>query len=136
MKMSIVELDQEIGEIEARIAVQRVALEQAVNGCTNSVRDAVTSPGTLIALLGVGYGLGKLMFGGGKAAPTTVPKAAGMIGLLTGLAGTAFSIMQPRFGVGTIARWAAKRALTPRKPKSVAAPRVSPGRTPPPHRIY
>jgi hypothetical protein len=127
--MSIDELDQEIREIEARIARERIALEQAVNSCTNSVRDAATSPGTLMALLGLGYGIGKLMFGGGKAsAAGPVPKAAGMVGLLTGVVGTALSIMQPRLGVGSIARWAAKRAFAPRKP--AGPPNSSPERVP------
>ena len=128
MRMSIDELDQEIREIEARIARERIALEQAVNGCTNSVRDAVTSPRTLLALLGLGYGIGKLMFSGGKATATGPAPKAGVLGLLTGVAGTALSIMQPRFGVGSIARWAATRAFAPRKP--AAAPRSSPGRAP------
>ena len=126
MKMSIDELDQEISEIEARIVRQRIALEQAVNGCTNSVRDALTSPKTLMALLGLGYGIGKLVFGGGKASAAGIAPKAGMVGLLTGVAGTALTMMQPRFSVGSVARWAATRAFASRKP--AAAPSTPPGR--------
>ena len=127
MKMSIDELDEEIRRIEARIARERMALEEAVNGCTNSVREAVTSPKTLIALLGLGFGIGKVMFGGGgkRAAPGAVPKA-GMLGLLTGVAGTAFSLMQPKFGVGSIAHWAATKAFS----RKTQPARIGTSRTP------
>lgn len=129
MKMTLHALDDEIREVEARIALERVALDDAVSGCTNSLRNTVTSPKTLLALAGVGYAMGKLMFGRKAAAPAATPQKAGMLGLLTGVAGTAISLMRPGFGVGTLARWAAARAFSTRKsapvrPAPTARPRV------------
>jgi hypothetical protein len=120
--MSLHELDAEIREIEARIAAERLALDDAINGCTNSLRDTVASPKTLLALTGVGFAVGKVMFGrGGKAQPEPAPaKKAGVLGLLTGVAGTAFGLMQPKFGVGSIATWAAKRYFASRNKKAAA----------------
>ncbi|MGZ5177548.1 MAG: hypothetical protein ACXWIS_25155, partial [Burkholderiales bacterium] len=109
MKLSLHELDQEIDEIEARIAAERLALEDAVTGCTNSLRDTVASPKTLLALAGIGFAMGKLMFGRKQPEPHPAAKKAGILGMLTGVAGTALGLMQPKFGVGSIARWAASR---------------------------
>jgi hypothetical protein len=122
MKMSLHELDAEIGEIESRIAVERLALDDAINGCTNSLRNTVSSPKTLLALAGIGFAMGKLMFGRKPAAPAAhaAPKA-GVLGLLTGVAGTALSLMRPGFG-GSIARWAASKAFAPKQPKPQAVP--------------
>src|SRR5207237_7503918 len=106
-------LDDDIRRIEERIARERADLNEAVNGCTNSVRELVTSPKTLLALAGLGFGIGKVMFSG-KSAPSgasTVSKP-GMVGVLTGLAGTALSLAQPKFGIGGIARWAIAKALS------------------------
>lgn len=122
MKMSMHDLDAEIVEVESRIAAERLALEDAINGCTSSLRDTVASPKTLLALTGVGFAVGKLMFGR-KSAPQPAPpaKKAGVLGVLTGIAGTAFGLMQPKFGVGTIAKWAAGRYFGKSKtPVSVA----------------
>jgi hypothetical protein len=127
---SLHELDAEIGEIESRIAVERLALDDAINGCTNSLRNTVSSPKTLLALAGIGFAMGKLMFGR-KAEPvatSAVPKA-GMLGVLTGVAGTALSLMRPGFGVGTIARWAASKAFAPKQPKRAAPVRAARSRT-------
>ena len=130
MKMSLHELDAEIGEIESRIAVERLALDDAINGCTNSLRNTVSSPKTLIALAGIGFAMGKLMFGRKPepVAATAAPKA-GVLGLLTGIAGTALSLMRPGFGVGSIARWAASRAFASKQPKRGAPARAAPSRT-------
>jgi len=117
MKLSLHELDQEIDEIEARIAAERLALEDAVTGCTNSLRDTVASPKTLLALAGVGFAMGKFMFGRNQPEPQPAAKKAGILGMLTGVAGTALGLMQPKFGVGSIARWAASRAFSGRKTK-------------------
>ena len=126
MKMSLYDLDAEIVEIESRIAAERLALQDAVNACTNSLRDTVASPKTLLALTGVGFAVGKFMFGR-KQQPAPEPalsKKVGLVGVLTGLAGTAFGLMQPKFGVGTIARWAAGRYFGKSKtPVTVAAVR-------------
>jgi hypothetical protein len=138
MKMSLHELDAEIREIEARIAAERLALDDAINGCTNSLRDTVASPKTLLALTGVGFGIGKLMFGRNKPQPerpAAPAKKAGVLGLLTGVAGTAFGLMQPKFGVGSVATWAAKRYFASRKKKAAAGASVKPvvARTAPLH---
>jgi hypothetical protein len=111
MKLSLREHDEELKEIEQRLALERLALDDAVTGCTNSLRETVSSPKTLIALAGIGFMVGKLMFGK-KAAPQQViiPKKTGVLGILTGLAGTAVSLMQPGLS-GTIARWAAQKAF-------------------------
>ena len=131
MKMSLHDLDAEIGEIEARIAAERIALDHAINGCTNSLKNTVSSPKTLLALTGIGYAMGKLMFGrsGGKPEPETAKKA-GVLGMLTGVAGTAIGLMQPKFGVGTIAKWAASRYFGSKKdsPKPAAPVRAAPAR--------
>ena len=130
MKMSLHELDAEIGEIEARIAAERIALDDAISGCTNSLRDTVASPKTLLALTGVGYAVGKMMFGRKQAPEPATAKKAGVLGVLTGVAGTAFGLMQPKFGVGTIAKWAASRYFGSKteKPKPVAPLGKAPAR--------
>jgi hypothetical protein len=131
MKMSMQELDTEIGQIEARIAAERIALDEAINGCTNSLRNTVASPKTLLALTGIGYAMGKMMFGraGGKSEAETAKKV-GVLGMLTGVAGTAFGLMQPKLGVGTIAKWAASRYFGSKKdsPKPAAPVRAAPAR--------
>jgi hypothetical protein len=111
MKLSLSEQDKELQQIETRIALERLALDDAVIGCTNSLRETVSSPKTLLAIAGVGFVIGKLMFG--KKAPpqqVVIPQKAGVLGILTGLAGTAVSLMQPGLS-GTIARWAAQKAF-------------------------
>jgi hypothetical protein len=134
MKMSLHELDAEIAEIEARIAAERLALDDAVTGCTNSLRDTVASPKTLLALTGIGFAMGKLMFGRKQPQATPAAKKVGVLGVLTGLAGTALGLIQPKFGVGSIARWAASKAFASRQAKAAAgtAPRRS-SKAPPPH---
>ena len=120
MKMTLNEIDEQIREVENRIAVERIALNDAVNGCTNSLREAVTSPKTLLALLGVGYAVGKVLFKE-KAAPESAPvKKAGLLGLLTGVAGTALSMAGPRLGWGTVAKWAARRYMGGHKAPTTA----------------
>jgi hypothetical protein len=111
MKLSLREHDHELQEIENRIALERLALDDAVTGCTKSLRRTVSSPKALLALAGIGFVVGKLMFGK-KAAPqhVIIPQKTGVLGLLTGLAGTAVSLMQPGLS-GMIARWAAQRAF-------------------------
>jgi hypothetical protein len=117
MKLSIDALDDDIKRIEERIARERAVLNEAVTGCTNSVRELVTSPKTLLALAGLGFGIGRVMFTG-KSAPTAASSVAkpGVVGLLTGVAGTALSLAGgSKFGVGGIARWAMSKALAKRK---------------------
>jgi hypothetical protein len=136
MKMTLNEIDEQIREVENRIAVERIALNDAVNGCTNSLREAVTSPKTLLALLGVGYAVGKVLFKD-KAAPESAPvKKAGMLGLLTGVAGTALSMAGPRLGWGTVAKWAARRYMGGHKVATAAGKPGRPLAVPPPANPY
>ena len=108
MKMTLSEIDDQIREVENRIAVERVALEEAVESCTNSLRETATAPGTLLALAGVGFAVGKIMFRGRPQQPAAASvKKAGMAGLLTGVAGTALSLAGSRWG--TLATWAARK---------------------------
>lgn len=125
MKMTLDSIDQQIREVENRIAVERIAFDDAVNGCTNSLREAVTSPKTLLALLGVGYAIGKVMFKE-KAPPESAPvKKAGLLGLLTGVAGTALSMAGPRLGWGSVAKYAARRYFARHKAAPPGGPSPS-----------
>jgi hypothetical protein len=124
MNISLQEIDRQIQQIENRIAVERVALDDAMHGCTNSLREAVTSPKTLLAVLGVGYAVGKILFRD-KPEPkkAEVAKKAGVLGMLTGVAGTAISLAGSRWG--TIAKWAAGRYFARKKAAGGAAPRAA-----------
>ena len=136
MKLTLSEIDEQIREVENRIAVERIALDDAVNGCTRSVREAVTSPKTLLALLGVGFAVGKVVFREKPVPQTSAPvKKAGVLGLLTGVAGTALSLAARRAAWGGVARWAAGRYFSGHKapagasaaPPAVTRPRRSAG---------
>lgn len=124
MKLSLREHDRELEEIQNRIALEKLALGQAVTGCTNSLRETVSSPKVLLALAGAGFVIGKMMFGK-KAAPqqATMPQKAGVLGLLTGLAGTAVSLMRPGLS-GAIARWAAQRVFASKPTAPAPSPTV------------
>ena len=123
MKMTLNEIDEQIREVENRIAVERIALDDAVNGCTNSLRETVTSPKTLLALLGVGFAVGKIMFRGKAEAEAAPAKKAGILGLLTGVAGTALSLGGSRFGWGSVASWAAQKYFSRQHASPAAAAR-------------
>ena len=115
MKMALHDIDEQIREVENRIAVERIALDGAVHDCVDSLRETVTSPKTLLALLGVGFTVGKILFRE-KPEPQAKPaKKAGFLGILGGLAGTAVSIATARSGWGGVARWAAGRYFSRRK---------------------
>jgi hypothetical protein len=118
MNMSLDEIDRQIRQVENRIAVERIALDDAIHGCAKNLKQAVTSPKTLFALLGVGFAVGKVLFKD-KHEPQTAPaKKAGVLGLITGVAGTAISLAGSRWG--SVARWAAGRYFARRK--AAAAP--------------
>jgi hypothetical protein len=121
-QMTLASIDDQIREVENRIAVERIALDDAVNGCTNSVREVITSPKTLLALLGVGFAIGKIAFKGGSSTEAGPAKKAGVLGLLTGVAGTALSLTKPGLGWGTVARWAASKYFSKQEAKHAAAP--------------
>ena len=123
MSISLHEIDRQIQQIENRIVVERIALDDAIHGCTTSLREAVTSPKTLLTLLGMGYAVGKMLFKE-KSEPQAAPaKKAGVLGLLTGVAGTAISLAGSRWG--SIASWAARRYFARKKAAAAAAPRAS-----------
>jgi H+/gluconate symporter-like permease len=123
MKLKLSELDEQIREVENRIAVERIAFEDAKHDCVDSLREAVTSPKTLLAVLGVGFAVGKVMFKTARPQPqqVAVAKKAGALGMLTGVAGTALSLAGSRWA--TIATWAARRYFARNKaPSSASAP--------------
>ena len=121
MKMTLNEIDEQIREVENRIAGERFELNDAVNGCTSSLREAITSPKTLLALLGVGFAVGNVLFKEKTpAAQQQAPaKKAGALGLLTGVAGTLLSIGGSKWG--SVARWAAGRYFARRRAGHSAA---------------
>ena len=124
MTMKLHDIDDQIREVENRIAVERVALSDAMHDCSNSLKEAATSPKTLLALLGVGYAVGKVLFkekpakGRGRQQEDAPVKKAGVLGILTGVAGTALT---SRFGWGSVAKWAARRYLARRRAAAEAA---------------
>jgi hypothetical protein len=134
LQISVKQIDEEIRATENRILLERAALDDAVHGCTNSLREAVASPKTLLAVMGVGFAVGKILFRGGSRnpPPVVVQPKAGMLGMLTGLAGTAMSLMQPNSSMGSLARWAVQRALTPGEPRRKPAPPAAAGVRPTP----
>ena len=120
MKMTLHDVDEEIRHVENRIELERIALDDAIAGCTNSLRNTVASPKTLLAVTGIGFAVGKVMFGRKAQPAAAAPAKAGILGLLTGVAGTAISLMRPGFGAGTVARWAAAKVLARHKAKAKA----------------
>lgn len=125
--MTLSSIDDQIREVENRIAIERIALDDAVNGCTSSLRETVTSPKTLIALLGVGFAVGKVFFRDKPAPQVSAPaKKAGIMGLLTGVAGTALSLAARRAAFAGVARWASGRYFSRDKsPATAAGPAVA-----------
>lgn len=142
--MTLHSIDEQIREVENRIALERLALADAVDGCKRNLREAATSPKTLVALLGVGFAAGKMLFRDkpkgrkGRAQEDEAPvKSAGVLGLLTGIAGTALSMGTTRMGWGAVAKWAAGRYMRNRaaaRAASKAAERAVDRRPPPPMR--
>ena len=137
MKMTLNTIDDQIREVENRIAVERIALDDAIAGCAHTLKETITSPKTLLAVLGVAFAVGKVMFKD-KPQPRAAPaKKTGVVGLLTGVAGTALSLAGSRWA--TIAKWAAGRYFAKKKaaaPRSTTAPRAAtyaPAVPPPPY---
>ena len=117
--MTLSEIDEQIREVENRIAVERITLEDAVDGCFESVREVITSPTTLLTLLGVGFAVGKMVFRGKAEPQQTGPvKKAGALGFLTGVAGTALSLAGSRWG--SMATWAARKYFSRKKANQVS----------------
>ena len=116
MKLALHEIDEQIRAVENRIAVERIALDDAVHACKENLRETLTSPKTLLTVLGVGFTVGKVLFRQKPPPEQSAPvKKAGLLGLLTGVAGTALSLANTRSGWGSVARWAAGRYFSGRK---------------------
>lgn len=122
MSVSLSGLDKEIQQLERRIADDRAAFVSALSDCGQSVRETVSSPKSLLAVAAIGFVAGKLLFGSGKTKAEKQPpqqpsKAGGALGLLA----AGLSLMQPGYGAGGIARWAAQQLWERRKKKQPAA---------------
>ena len=113
MKMSLSGLDHEIHQLEERIAGDRSAFVAALSDCGHSAREAVSSPISLLAVAGLGFVAGKLIFR--PRTSVRVEKAPPARTGMLGLAAAALSLMQPGFGAGGVARWAAKQIWERRK---------------------
>jgi hypothetical protein len=124
MTMRLKAIDDEIHQVEERIAFERASLTEAVAGCQHSLRTAVTSPKSLLAVLGLGFAAGKVLFKNGKHVdpPAKETQKSGLLGLV---AGTALSLLQPKLGVGSIVKWGAGRFMKRGGGKSTQAARLS-----------
>lgn len=122
MRMTLSEIDEQIREVENRIAVERIALDDALHACVQSVREVATSPRTLVTLAGLGFAVGSVVFRGRTASAHVAPatKKAGLVGLLTGAAGTALSLAGSRWG--SLATWAARKYFARNKGKGGGMP--------------
>jgi len=118
MKMT---LDREIHQLEERIADDRAAFVAALSDCGHSVRETVSSPTSLLAVAGIGFVAGKILFR--PRSRVKVEKVTPARTGLLGLAAAALSLMQPGFGAGGVARWAAKQMWERRKAGQQAARR-------------
>ena len=130
MRLGLGAVDDEIRMIETRIARERGALDEALHGCTATLRDAVTSPTALLALAGAGFVMGKLMFGRKDTGSAAVAKT-GVLGLLTGVAGTVLSLTRQGSSLGTLGRWGLDTFLARR-----AAAKAAKSGAPPAGRSY
>jgi hypothetical protein len=117
MKTSLRALDHDIRDCERRIADDRAALAAAMAELGQRARQTAGSPTALLAAAGLGYVAGKLLF---RQQPKVIYRdrepsmKTGMLGLIA----TALSLMQPGFGGGGIASWAAKKFWDSRKSRA------------------
>ena len=126
MKVRLAELDREITQLEQRIADDRAEFMSALSECGHSVRETVSSPKLLLAVAAVGFVAGRLLFGTGKARKeerTVEQRQQSKTGGLLGLVAAGLSLMQPGYGAGGIARWAANQFWEYRKKKQPATAR-------------
>lgn len=122
MNVRLSELDREIQQLERRIADDRALFVSALSDCGHSVRETVSSPKSLLAVAAVGFVAGRLLFRPGKPKTETKEqqrqsRTGGMLGLLT----AGLSLMQPGYGAGGIARWAAQQLWERRRKKQTSA---------------
>ena len=127
MKLNPAALDEEIHAVERAIASDRELLGEAVVGYVEGARadvvNTITSPKFLLAAVGVGFVVGKVLLRGEnkqtRRAEDGAPVKKSMLGLLG--AGV-LSIANAQFGgpVG-LARWIAARAYEYKKAAKTAA---------------
>lgn len=134
-------IDEEIRDLERRIADDREALASAVTDVGHSVREKASSPAALVAAAGIGFVAGRLLFRPGPPRQFHVapPPPPSRLGGLLGLVAAGLSMMQPGGGGagGGLARWAAQKWLDGRRVKHATAtptvgapPRTAAARTP------
>lgn len=124
MNVRLSELDREIHQLEQRIADDRAQFVSALGDCGRSVRRTVSSPKSLLAIAAVGFVAGRLLFRPGKSRSEKrtkeqqqQTKTGGALGLLA----AGLSLLQPGYGPGGMARWAAQQLWEWRKKKHPAA---------------
>jgi hypothetical protein len=124
MTVRLSELDREIHQLEERIADDRAQFMSALSECGHSVRETVSSPKSLLAVAAVGFVAGKLLFRPDR--PTSArekkehrqqSKTGGALGLLA----AGLSLLQPGYGPGGMARWAAQQLWEWRRKKQPRA---------------
>lgn len=85
-------LDHEIRAVETRIARERIVLAALINECEETARDTIAAPGNLLAVVALGFALGKAL----RPVPAAAPaRKHGLKGLL---AGAAFALVRARYG--------------------------------------
>ncbi|MGE5523896.1 MAG: hypothetical protein ACM3SS_09270 [Rhodospirillaceae bacterium] len=125
MNVRLSELDREIRQLEQRIADDRAKFVSALSDCGQSVRETVSSPKSLLAVAAVGFVAGKFLFRPGKSkAEKKAEQRASKTGGVLGLVAAGLSLLQPGYGAGGVARWAAQQFWEYRKKKQPAARRT------------
>lgn len=130
MNLRLSGLDREIQQLEQRIADDRAAFVTALSECGHSVRETVSSPKSLLVVAAVGFVAGKLLFRPRKTKVVRVVPEPSKTGGLLGLLAAGLSLMQPGYGAGGVARWAAQQLWERRKKKQPAG-RTATARTVP-----
>lgn len=138
MKINLSTIDEEICELEKRIANDRSSLVGAMNDVGHSVRETASSPKTLLAVAGLGFIAGKLLFRSGRDARPAAsyyapPRQPSKLGGLLGVLAAGMSLMQPGSSTGGIARWAAQKIWESRRrsPSSATGAAAAPSTTVP-----
>lgn len=118
-------IDEEIRDLERRIADDREALANAVTDVGHRVREKASSPAALVAAAGIGFVAGRLLFRPGPPRQVHVAPAQppSKLGGLLGLVAAGLSMMQPGGGGagGGLARWAAQKWLDGQRARRATA---------------
>lgn len=130
MSVRLNAIDEEIRQLEERIARDRAAFVAAVNECGHRARETASSPKALLAVAALGFVAGKIIFRPAAKAKRAQKQAEraqpSKLGGLLGLAASALTLMQPSSGTGGIARWAAQQWWERRKHKDAGGVRTRP----------